>query len=157
MSLYHVYFSNDIFTVFIIRVAIMDQNVDILREIGHLRYIGVTWGGDELCHSLVTSLDVIVDTISCSNDALYNKESYRERKLQEYVDGLSYSDVKKIKISKQRIYSLFRVPGTDVIPYTGRAHISIEWCIFQPLIDQLMDRWYVIFYIPSNNNKELPL
>ena len=68
----------------------MDQNAEILREIAHLREIGATWrGGDELRHFLLTSLEYIVNTISRSNDALYTIESYRKRKLQEYVDGLA--------------------------------------------------------------------
>ena len=53
-----VYISNDILFVFMIGVATMDQNEEILRE------IGASWrGGDELHHSLSTSLDSIVDTI----------------------------------------------------------------------------------------------
>ena len=49
MPLYHVYFSNDIFIVFMIPMATMDHNADILRVIVHLRDIGVAWtGGDEL-------------------------------------------------------------------------------------------------------------
>ena len=51
------YFYNDIFIVFMIAVATMDQNAEILRETTHLRVIGVTWrGGDELRHSLPASL-----------------------------------------------------------------------------------------------------
>ena len=81
MSLYHVYFSNDIFIVFMIIVVVVDHNADILRVIDHLRDIGSSWrGGDEICHSLSTSLQTIVDTISRSNDALYRIASYREIK-----------------------------------------------------------------------------
>ena len=48
-----VYFSNDILFVFMIGVATMDHNENILRVIGHLRDIGYAWrGGDELRHSL---------------------------------------------------------------------------------------------------------
>ena len=43
MTLYHVYFSNDILFVFIIAVDTMDQNANILRE------ISASWrGGNEL-------------------------------------------------------------------------------------------------------------
>ena len=40
ISLYHVYYSNDFVFVFMIAVATMDHNADILRVIGHLRDIG---------------------------------------------------------------------------------------------------------------------
>ena len=44
-----VYFSNDILFVFMIAVATMDNNAEILRVIGHLREIGSPWmGGDKL-------------------------------------------------------------------------------------------------------------
>ena len=66
-------------------------------------------GGDELRRSLSTSLLIIVDTISRSNQALYSIASYKETKRQEYVDGLSYNEIKKLKITEENIYSLFRV------------------------------------------------
>ena len=73
MSLYHVYFYNDIFIVFMIPVVVMDHNVEILRVNGHLGDIGFAWrGGDDLRCSLLASFLTIVDTISRSNDALYN-------------------------------------------------------------------------------------
>ena len=122
-----VYISNDILIVFMIAVATMDRNnAEILRFIGHLREIGSAWSGDELCCSLSDSLLSIVDTIARSNDALYSITSYRERKRQQYDDGLSYNEVKKLKITKQAIYSLFRLRGTDDISKISRPHISIE-------------------------------
>ena len=95
----------------------MDRNnAEILRFIGHLREIGSAWrGGDQLRHSLSNSLLSIVDTIARSNDALYSITSYRERKRQQYDDGLSYNEVKKHKITKQHIYTLFRLPRMDDI------------------------------------------
>ena len=63
MSLYHVYFSNDIFIVFMTAMSTMDQNVDILRESLHLRGIGVACRGvEELHRLLLASLESIVDT-----------------------------------------------------------------------------------------------
>ena len=133
-----VYISNDILFVFMIAVATMDcNNMEILRLIGHLREIGLAWrGGDELHYSLSDSLLSIVDMITISNDALYSIASYRERKRQQYADGLSYNEVKKMKITKQAIYSLFRLPGTDDILEISRPHISIECqCNFPPIRD----------------------
>ena len=153
-----VYISNDILFVFMIAVATMDNNAEILRFISHLREIGSPWrGGDELCHSLSDSLLSIVDTITRSNDALYSIASYRERKRQQYADGLSYNEVKKLKITKQHIYTLFRLLGTDDIPDINMPHISIEWCTFPSIRDNWMDRWYMVFDIPPHNNREVSL
>ena len=88
-----------------IAVATMDHNAEILRVIGHLREIGFAWrGGDELCRSLSTLLMTIVDTVSRSNYALYSISSYKETKRQQYVDVLSYNEIKKLKITKEHIY-----------------------------------------------------
>ena len=141
-----------------IAVATVDNNVEILRVIGHLREIGSTWRGrDELRRSLSDSLLTIVDTITRSNDDLYSIASYRERKRQQYVDGLSYNEVKKLKITKQHIYSLFRLPGMDDILKINMTHISIEWCTFPPIRDHWMDRWYMVIDIPLHNNREVML
>ena len=141
-----VYISNDILFLFMIAVATMDKNAEILRIIGHLRKIGSTWrGGDELHRSLSDSLLTIVDTITRSNDALYSIASYKERKKQQYADGLSYNEVNKLKIKKDHIYTLFRVPGTDNILEITRPHISIEWCTFPLIRDNWMDKLYMVF------------
>ena len=158
MSLYYVFIFAMIFFVFMIAVATMDNNDEILRVIGHLREIGSAWtGGDELCCSLSDSLLTIVDTIARSNDSLYIITSYRERKRQQCVDGLSYNEVKKLKITKEHINTLFRVPGMDDILESTRPHISIEWCTFPPIRYHWMDRWYMGFDIPPHNNREVLL
>ena len=119
-----------------IAAATMDHNAEILRFIGNLREIGSTWrDGDELSHSLSASLLTIVDLIARSNDALYSIACYRETKIREYVDGLSYNEIKKLTITKENIYTLFRVAGIDEIPKSTRPHISIEWCIFSLIRD----------------------
>ena len=83
-----VYISNDILFVFMITVATMDNNAEILRDIIRLREIGFAWrGGDELHCSLSDSLLSIVDTITRSNDTLYSIASYRERKRQQMLMG----------------------------------------------------------------------
>ena len=108
-----------------IAVATMDNDVEILRVIGHLREIGYAWtGGDELHRSLLDSLLFIVDTIARSNDALYSITSYRDWKRQQYADGLSYNEVKKLIITKQHIYTFFRLPRTDDIPEINKPHIQ---------------------------------
>ena len=89
-------------------------------------------GGDEICSSLAESLDSIIDIISHSNGALYDITSHQERKQQEYENGLSYNKVKKLKITKEKIYEHFRFPGIDQIPNTSKEHILIGWCTYQP-------------------------
>ena len=71
-------------------------------------------------------LDAIVETITLSNNTLYDITSYKERKRHEYADWLSYSAIKKLKITKDHIFSLFRDPRTGEIPNANRTHISIE-------------------------------
>ena len=114
-------------------------------------------GGDRICHSLASTLDAIVETISLSRNILYDITSYRERKRQEYIDGLDYNAIKKLKITKEHIFSLFRDPHTREIPNANRPHISIEWCTFQPFVDNWMDKWYMVFDMPPHNNREIPL
>ena len=62
-----------------------------------------------------------------------------------------------MKITKQAIYSLFRLPETDEIPEINMPHISIEWCTYPPIRDNWMDKWYMVFDIPPNNNMEVPM
>ena len=158
-SLYTMYMFLMIFLLmFFIVVAAMDTNVEILIELAHLRGLSTTFsGGDRICHSLASTLNAIVETISLSRNILYHITSYRERKGQEYVDGLDHNVIKKLKITKENIFSLFGDPHTGEIPNTNRPHISIEWCTFQPFVDNWMDKWYMVFDMPPHNNREIPL
>ena len=114
----------------------MDPNATILIELSRLRGISASFrGGDEIRRSLASTMDAIVDTISQSTNILYDITSYRERKRREQEDGLDYVAIKKLKITKQEIFALFRDPQTGEIPNANRPHISIEWCIYQPFID----------------------
>ena len=141
-----------------IALATMDNNVEILRVIGHLTEIGSSWrGGDDFHCSLSNSLLTIVDMIARLNNVLYSIASCRERKRKEYVDGLIYNEVKKLKITKEHIYTLFRVHGTNDISESTRPHISIKWCTFAPIRNHWMDRLYMVFDIPPHNNREVPL
>ena len=133
----------------------MDPNAEILIELAQLRGLSTAFsGGDRIRRSLASTLDAIVETITLSNNILYDITSYRERKRREYADGLSYSAIKKLKITKEHIFSLFRDPHMRV--QIG-AHISIEWCTYQPFVDNWMDRWYMVFDMPPHNNREIPL
>ena len=137
-----VYISNDILFVFMITMATINNNVEVLRVIGHLKEIGFAWrGGDKLYRSFLYSMLTIVDTIVKLDDVLYSIASYRERKRKQYANGLSYNEVKKLKITKVHIYSLFRLPGMDDIPEITMPHISIDWCTFPPIKNHWMDWW----------------
>ena len=136
----------------------MDTNAEILIELSHLRGLSTAFsGGDRIHRSLASTLDAIVETISLSSNILYDITSYRERKIQEYIDGINYNAIKKLKITKEHVFSLFRDPHTGEIPNANRPHISIEWCTFQPFVDNWMDRWYMVFDMPPHNNREIPL
>ena len=114
----------------------MDPNAEILIELAQLRGLSTAFsGGDRIRRSLASTLDAIVETITLSNNILYDITSYRERKRREYADGLSYNAIKKLKIIKEHIFSLFRDPRTGEIPNTNRPHISIKWCTCQPFVD----------------------
>ena len=47
--------------------------------------------------------------------------------------------------------------GTYDIPESIKPHISIEWCICQPIRDHWMDIWYMVFDILPHNNREVSL
>ena len=136
----------------------MDTNAEILIELAQLIGLSTAFsGGDRIRRSLASTLDAIVETITLSNNILYDITSYRERKRREYADGLSYSAIKKLKITKEHIFSLFRDPRMREIPNANRPHISIKWCTYQPFVDNWMDRWYMVFDMPPHNNREIPL
>ena len=103
--IYHVYVSNDFLIDVFIAVAAMDTNAEILIELSHLRGLSTGFsGGDRIRHSLASTLDVIVETISLSSNILYDITSYRKRKRHEYDDGLDYNTIKKLKITKEHIF-----------------------------------------------------
>ena len=136
----------------------MDTNAEILIELAQLRGLSIAFsGGDRIHRSLASTLDAIVETILLSSNILYDITSYRERKRQEYVDGLDYNAIKKLKITKELVSALFRDPQMGEIPNANRPHISIEWCTFQPFVYSWMDRWYMVFDMPPHNNREIPL
>ena len=79
----------------------MDTNAEILIELTQLRGLSTAFsGGDRIRCSLASTLDAMVETITLSNNILYDITSYRERKRREYTDGLSYNAIKKLQITK---------------------------------------------------------
>ena len=57
--------------------------------------------GDQLCHSLGQKNDTSISMTSDTQGGLYNNASYREAIQEFYANGLSYQDVKKLKITSQ--------------------------------------------------------
>ena len=85
--------------------------------------------GGQLRHSLGQTIDTIIGTINDSKGALYGINSYRESRRDFYANVMSYQEVKKLKITKDMFFSLFRDPSNGRIPPTSKPHISINWCI----------------------------
>ena len=104
-----------------------DRNSQILACLGTLRSLSSSFrGGYHLRQSLAKALDTITNTIATAQGALYNISSYRESRRQYYSDGLSYIDIKNLKITKDQLFSLLRDPSTGLVPPTSQAHISID-------------------------------
>ena len=84
--------------------------------------------GDQLCCSLGQTIDTIIGTICDAQGALYDFTSYRESRREFYANVLSYRQVKKLKIAKDMLFSLFRDLSTDTIPPISQQYMSIDWC-----------------------------
>ena len=135
----------------------MDTNDEILIELSHMRGLSTAFSaGDRIQRSLASTLDAIVETISLSSNILYDITSYIEIKRQEYADGIDYNAIKKLKLTKEHIFSLFRDPRMGEIPNENRPHISIEWCTFHPFVDNWMDRWHMVFDMPHITTRKSP-
>jgi len=113
-------------------------------------------GGDHLRNSLADALETITNTIASAQGALYNISSYRDSQRQYYANGLSYQDVKKLKITKDQLFSLFRDPNTGLVPPTSRPHISIDWCVEPNVKANWMNRWYMVFDEDPHGNRDIP-
>ena len=107
-----------------------DRNAQILIELASLRRLSSNLKeGDSLRHSLGKTLDTIIATIGNYQGELYNISYFREERRRYYATRLSYKDVKKLKIIKDKMYALFREPNIGSVPPTNREHISIVWCV----------------------------
>ena len=125
--IYHVYIYHDFLIDVFFVVPSMDPNAAVLIELTRLMSISAYFrSSDEIRRSLASTMDVIFDTISLSADVLYDVTSYRERKRHIYVDRLHYIAIRRLKITKGYISSLFRDPRNGEITNTNKPHISIE-------------------------------
>ena len=112
----------------------MDTNVEILIEIFCLRGISAAFSsGDSIFPSLASIVDAIVDAITISHGVLYDIASYKERKRQEYADGIDYNAIKKLKITKEHIFSLFRDPRMGEIENKKNPTFILSGAHIKPL------------------------
>ena len=103
-----------------------NRNSEILARLGALRRLSSLFrGGDHIRQSFGEALDNITNTISNAQGALYNISSYMDSQRKYYSTGLTYKDVKKLKITKDQFFSLFWGHSTGLVPPTSRPHISI--------------------------------
>ena len=83
-----------------------DRNSHIIARLASLRCLSSSIrGGDHLIQSLADALDTITNTITNAQGDLYNISSYIESRRQSYSDGLSYKDIKALKITKDQLFS----------------------------------------------------
>ena len=134
-----------------------DQNSLILAHLGALRCLSSSFrGGDHLRQSLAEALETITNTISNAQGALYNISSYKESMRKYYFDGLNYKDIKKLKITKYQLFSLFQHPSNGLVPTTSRAHIFIDWCVEPNVKSNWMHHWYMVFDEDPHGNRDIP-
>ena len=76
-------------------------------------------GGDYIRQSLAIALETIANTIANPQVALYNISSYKGSQRQLYSNGLSYKDIRNLKIMKYQLFSLFQDPRTRDVPPTS--------------------------------------
>ena len=97
-----------------------DRNTQIIARLASLRRLSSSIRvGGQLINSLADALDTIKNTIYGAQGALYNITSYRESRRKYYFDGLSYKDIKDLKITKDQLFSLFRDLSTRLVPPTN--------------------------------------
>ena len=134
-----------------------DQNSQIIARLASLRCLSSSIrGGDHLRESLGNALDTIRNTIDEAQGSLYIIISYRESRRQYYFNGLSYKDIKALKITKHQLFSLLWDPRTGLVPPTSRPHISIDWCIEPNIKANWIDRWYMVFDEDPHGNRDIP-
>ena len=90
----------------------VDRNVEIVAALSSLRCLSdIFREGDQLRLSLGQTIDTIVETICDAQGALYDITSFRDSRRQFYKYGMSYIDVKKLKITKDMLF-----PCLEILP-----------------------------------------
>jgi len=107
--------------------------------------------------SLAISLDKIVSSIASAQGKLTTISKYEARIFKYYNTELDKNQVRDLNISKQDLMSLFIDPRYGVQPTFNKKHICMDWCIHLQFLDNLMDRWLIVFDKPPCNIEEVPL
>jgi hypothetical protein len=74
-----------------------------------------------------------------------------------YRTGLDRNQIRDLGITKQDMMSLLIDPRTTQQPSITKKHICIDWCIHPQILQNSMDRWFMVFDAPPCNNREVPL
>jgi hypothetical protein len=131
--------------------------VEIVAALSSLRCLSdVFKEGDQLRLSLGQTIDTIAGTIRDAQGDLYDI-TLKDSRRQFYTNGISYKDVKKMKIIKDMLFSLFRDPSNGMTPLVSKPHISIDWCIEPRIEENWMDRWDMVFDEDPHGNRDIPL
>ena len=86
--------------------------MEIVAALSSLRCLSdVFKDGDQLRRSLGQTIDTIVGTIRDAQGALYDITSFRDSRREFYANGMSYKDVKKLKITKTCCF-----PCLEILP-----------------------------------------
>ena len=105
----------------------VDRNLEIVAALSSLRRLSdVFKEGDQLRWSLGQTIDTIVGTIRDARGELYDITSYRESRRQFYANDICYKDAKKLKITKDMLFSLFRDLSNGMTPPVSKPRISID-------------------------------
>ena len=85
-----------------------DRNSKILAHLGALRHLSsILRGKDHIRQPLGEALDNKTNKIYNAQGEIYNINSYKYSQRKYYSIGLSYKDVKKLKMTKYNLFSLF--------------------------------------------------
>ena len=134
-----------------------DKNSKILARFGAFRYLSSIFRGeDQIRWSLGEALENITNTIFNAQGALHNINSYKHSHRKYYSIGLSYKYVKKLKITKDQLFSLFWDPSTGLVHPPSQPHISIDWCIEPNIKSNWMGHCYMVFDEYPHGNRDTP-
>jgi hypothetical protein len=71
-----------------------------------------------------------------------------------YKTSLDKNQVIDLNISKQDPMMLFIDTRTRLQPPVTKRCIGLDWCTYQPFLDNWMDKWFMGFEkIPCNNRE----
>jgi hypothetical protein len=106
--------------------------------------------------SLATSIQKIIDSINIAEGEITNLSQYRDRMREHYSNGMSKEAIKELDITKAQLWSKFIDPRTRQPPPVRKNRVCMDWCNYQPWIQNWRKRWFMVFDKPPCNNVEVP-